>query len=117
MAKYRKRPIVIEAVQITDRMRTGIETLPLGVQHRYDGGGMVINTLEGRMKVGVGDWIITGVKGEKYPCKPDIFEATYEKVQDIDLKETEIEKLAKKAARTGNRSDLQAYLKARRNNA
>lgn len=41
---------------------------------------MYVNTLEGRMDVSVGDWIITGVKGEKYPCKPDIFEMTYEKI-------------------------------------
>lgn len=41
---------------------------------------IMINTLEGRMKANVGDWIIKGIKGEIYPCKPDIFEATYEAV-------------------------------------
>lgn len=42
--------------------------------------GLVIHTLEGDMLADYGDWIIKGVKGEFYPCKPDIFEATYEKV-------------------------------------
>jgi hypothetical protein len=60
MAKYRKKPVVIEAYQ-TDVV-------------------LLIDTLEGVMTANPGDWIITGVKGEKYPCKPDIFEATYEKV-------------------------------------
>ena len=42
-----------------------------------------VDTLEGHLAVSPGDWIITGVKGEKYPCKPDIFEATYERVSDL----------------------------------
>lgn len=62
MAKYRKRPVVIEAYQ-TD--------VP-----------MDIPTLEGTMHAEPGDYIITGVKGEQYPCKPDIFEKTYEKVEE-----------------------------------
>lgn len=60
MAKYRKKPVVIEAYQ------TDVE--------------VKIPTLEGEMMASPGDWIITGVKGERYPCKPDIFEATYEPV-------------------------------------
>lgn len=60
MAKYRKKPVVIEASQVSE-----VED---------------IVTLEGTMRAEVGDWIITGVKGERYPCKPDIFEATYEAV-------------------------------------
>lgn len=56
--KYRKKPIVIEAYQ-TDKV-------------------MYIETLEGIHKADIGDYIITGVKGEQYPCKPDIFEQTYE---------------------------------------
>ncbi len=62
MAKYRKKPIVVEAQEATK-----------------DG---VILTLEGHMSYSPGDWIITGVNGEQYPCKPDIFEKTYERVQD-----------------------------------
>lgn len=41
-----------------------------------------VETLEGYLKVSPGDWIITGINGEKYPCKPDIFEKTYEKVEE-----------------------------------
>ena len=61
MAKYRKKPVVIDAYQATE-----VED---------------IVTLEGTMRAEVGDWIITGVKGERYPCKPDIFKATYELVE------------------------------------
>lgn len=60
--KYRKKPIVIEAYQ-TDKE-------------------MIIHTLEGDMKASVGDYIITGLRSEKYPCKPDIFEKSYELVED-----------------------------------
>ena len=60
--KYRKKQIVIEAYQ-TDKE-------------------MIIHTLEGDMKASVGDYIITGLRGEKYPCKPDIFEKSYELVED-----------------------------------
>jgi hypothetical protein len=58
MPKFRKRPVVIEAVQLTETTE--------------------IKTLEGTMTGNPGDWLITGVKGEQYPCKPDIFAATYE---------------------------------------
>lgn len=60
--KFRKKPVVVDAYQ-TDRE-------------------MNIETLEGVMHAEPGDWIITGVNGERYPCKPDIFEKTYEQVQD-----------------------------------
>ena len=59
--KFRKKPIVIEAYQTNERV--------------------VIGTLEGDMVGNAGDWIITGVKGEKYPCRDDIFRATYEPVE------------------------------------
>lgn len=67
MAKYVKKPVVIEAYQ-TDKE-------------------MIIHTLEGDMKASVGDYIITGVNGEQYPCKPDIFNKTYEPVwpRETDL--------------------------------
>ncbi len=61
MTQFRKKPVIIEAYQ-TDKE-------------------IFIETLEGTMKANVGDWIITGVKGETYPCKPDIFEQTYEEVK------------------------------------
>ena len=58
--KFRKKPVIVDAYQI---------------DHEE-----IIRTLEGDMKASPGDWIITGVNGEKYPCKPDIFEKTYERI-------------------------------------
>jgi len=76
MAKYRKKPVVIEAMQFFENTPEG---WPLGVYKDSDSPtGFMISTLEGSHQVTEGDWIITGVKGEKYPCKPDIFAATYE---------------------------------------
>lgn len=80
MAKFRKKPVVIEAVQFdiaADAWPDGV--LPPGEGEKVFGCGY-IQTLEGRMMVSNGDWVITGVKGEKYPCRNDIFEATYEAV-------------------------------------
>ena len=89
--KFRKKPVVIEAVQFTQDMADTNENIPDGVicnsvsfsdseMTQRTGYGFCIRTLEGDMSVTVGDWIITGVKGEKYPCKPDIFEATYDRI-------------------------------------
>lgn len=76
MAKFRKKPVVIEAQQwFPGKQVDGVEKP--APNERGTGYGY-IDTFEGRMIVSPGDWIITGVKGEKYPCKPDIFEATYE---------------------------------------
>jgi len=91
MSKYRKKPVVIEAVQLRwDTWQemcdhAGVGCLSDGKpEGRKDGEkiGMNIPTLEGLMQAVENDWIIKGVKGELYPCKPDIFEATYEKVED-----------------------------------
>lgn len=79
MLRFRKKPVVIEAEQWYE----GNEIKGVVYSDGSDGIGVphyYINTLEGRMIVSPGDWVITGVKGEKYPCKPDIFEATYEPV-------------------------------------
>jgi hypothetical protein len=79
MAKYRKRPVVIDAVQFQPG-----QALPDGVHLGCTECGNTlafvphIHTLEGTMTVAPGDWVITGVKGERYPCKPDIFDKTYE---------------------------------------
>lgn len=79
--KYRKRPIVIEAIQITgnndDELLSWINEyiVPFEMVGDHE---MIIHTLEGDLKASKGDWIIKGVKGEFYPCKPDIFEQTYE---------------------------------------
>jgi hypothetical protein len=79
--KFRKKPVVIEAEQWfpreSDRDNLGLR---IGVFFLSMDEGR-IDTLEGPHKVTPGDWIITGIKGEKYPCKPDIFEATYEKIE------------------------------------
>jgi hypothetical protein len=90
--EWRKKPVVIRAVQITEDFAWKViadhSALPKGV--RFSGAGyhegnrtidhfvVAVETLEGTMRGGIGDWIITGVKGEMYFCKPDIFEATYE---------------------------------------
>lgn len=96
--KFRKRPVVIEATKFDPAMKpwpAGVERRTRSVcsdpqcgdstwDHDCDLGGPIdeweISTLEGRMRVMPGDYVITGVKGERYPCKPDIFEATYERV-------------------------------------
>src|SRR6476660_3691874 len=81
MAKYRKKPVVIEAMQFTneDKDRCGCFVTCNWTAVFKDGKpAMEIQTLEGMTVATLGDWIIKGVKGEFYPCKPDIFEATYE---------------------------------------
>jgi hypothetical protein len=75
--KFRKKPVVIEATQW---FKHGDH--PLVVQNGGRDTGW-IKTLEGGHIVTPGDWIITGVKGEHYPCKPDIFEATYDAVLPV----------------------------------
>jgi len=83
MAKFRKKPIVVEAVQITERTFSDPHPNPehiMGLIYDPIKKEVRIPTLEGIMTGTLGDWIITGVKGEKYPCKPDIFWQTYEQV-------------------------------------
>lgn len=92
MSKFRKKPIVIEAVQL--RWDTwsemcdfvGVGKLSNGKPEGCQDGeyiGLNIPTLEGLQHASENDWIIKGVKGEFYPCKPDIFEETYEAVSSI----------------------------------
>jgi hypothetical protein len=90
--KYRKKPVVIEAMQylwrepnysnareIVDWIRAeGGEAMMPGPVLRW----LTIGALEGEMNASPGDWIIQGVRGEFYPCKPDIFAATYEPVEE-----------------------------------
>ena len=80
MTKYRKKPVVIEATQWHRDAGLYIGVDDLGVEYTADG-RCQIQTLEGPLRVSDGDWVITGVKGERYPCKPDIFAATYEAVE------------------------------------
>jgi len=75
MSKYIKKPVAIEAMQFFENTLDG---WPLGVYKDSDSPtGFAIDTLEGSYHVAEGDFIITGIKGEKYPCKLDIFKATY----------------------------------------
>lgn len=87
MGLYRKKPVVIEAIQFTRnnfqeiRDFTGYNANTLTIERRIDGiASCIIPTLEGQHIATEGDYIIKGVNGEFYPCKPDIFEKTYEKV-------------------------------------
>jgi hypothetical protein len=91
MAKYRKKPVVIDAWRWEpgDLVQAGLvigELLAAGVDSNHpDGMGgtttLAIHTLEGVMTAEPGDWILKGIKGEFYPCKNEIFEATYQPVQ------------------------------------
>jgi hypothetical protein len=93
MAQFRKKPVIIEAVQWTGSNPDELLGFMLtGASLRREnwktdrggiliGGCLVIETLEGEMRATPFDWIIKGVKGEFYPCKPDIFIATYESVE------------------------------------
>ena len=92
--QYRKKPVVIEAVRFDGSStgvgeirrwmetgvykRSGVRTMDLGRE-------IVIHTLEGDIVASMGDYIIKGVQGEFYPCKPDIFEQTYESVPSYDI--------------------------------
>lgn len=81
MPKYRKKPVIIEAKQLTEENMVelkewcGGELVPNSHTKGYD---LYINTLEGLMHADMNDYIIKGVEGEFYPCKPDIFKKTYD---------------------------------------
>ncbi len=90
--KYRKKPLEIEAIQWKDLKVYEIEEmlaisewvvsrLQDGRSAKFVGDSIEIETLEGIMTARPGDWIICGVEGELYPCKPSIFDATYESVE------------------------------------
>lgn len=81
MAKYKKLPVTIEAVQWTGQNYCEIKNFcDSGSYVFYCDDNLMISTLEGNMCASIGDFIIRGVDGEYYPCKPDIFKKTYEKV-------------------------------------
>ena len=82
--KFQKKPVVIEAIQALPEnideilsWSTNERPIKIATEH-YPKMEIFITTLEGMMRADEGDWIIKGVNGEVYPCKPDIFEATYE---------------------------------------
>lgn len=80
--KYRKKPVVIEAIQWNGsnvfEIWNDFEDIPIRLKEE---GTLLISTLEGDHIASIGDYIIKGIKGEFYPCKPDIFEETYEEVE------------------------------------
>ena len=87
MSKFRKKPVVIEAVLFTGDIRdpeliSFVDGAGVCAVDDYEDTHLEIPTLEGKMRANKGDWIIRGVKGELYPCKPDIFEATYVAVEE-----------------------------------
>jgi hypothetical protein len=84
MPKYRKKPVIVEAEQ-WDGSYDGALSIRhfLECEHEILKDKIIIKTLEGDMEASPGDWVIKGVKGEFYPCKPDIFEATYERAEDV----------------------------------
>lgn len=97
MPQFRKRPVVVEAVQWTNDTR-GVSLNAVwrmkdslgddGRSHitfAADGSpALLVKTLEGDMRAEVGDWVIKGVKGEFYPCKPDVFASTYEPIAPVE---------------------------------
>ena len=98
--KYRKKPVDVEAIQyfnaddgkitLDECIRFGegkvtTESEVLSIDSSVEGVYLTIETLEGNMKINNGDWIIKGITGEFYPCKPDIFEKTYDKVEEDRL--------------------------------
>jgi hypothetical protein len=90
--KFRKKPVVIEAVQWTGDNWDDVSWFLIDAQagYTFDRGpgqapgeaALSVNTLEGPMRVSLNDWVIRGVQGECYPCKPDIFAATYDPVEE-----------------------------------
>lgn len=84
--RFRKKPVEIEAIQFdwnADNWKACCRFIDAEIPEDAENPPyLLIDTLEGQMMVNPGDWIIKGVAGEFYPCKPTIFEATYEKVDE-----------------------------------
>ena len=94
--KYRKKPVVVEAFQLTDDpeyesppwFTQAVADEKVWIDRSLNDGhisvyGCTIQTLEGRMHAKLGDYIIQGAAGELYPCKPDVFSKTYEKAEEV----------------------------------
>lgn len=83
MTKYRKKPVVIEAIQWDGNNTWDVTNFMFGgINYSVSADGFFIHTLEGSMEISEGDYVIKGIKGEFYPCKPDVFEQTYEQVSE-----------------------------------
>ena len=105
--KFRKKPVVIDAIQWTGDNAEEVQTF-LFNGHPYAADGWVkgqyveIGTLEGLMVASIGDWIVRGVKGEHYPCKPDIFQATYGPASQPQQQASELTSLTLGPIKIGN---------------
>ncbi len=89
MTKFRKKPVVIDAIQFFDQpeelinIQEFMDNIDIIIDYKdIDDPKLKIETLEGTMNASLGDWIIKGVNGKFYPCKPEIFEKTYEPVNN-----------------------------------
>lgn len=99
MSRFRKKPVTIDAVRACEALHCASRNwsgLPGWLVAAYDRGGVVfardhvsLPTPEGTMRAERDDWIICGVRGEVYPCKPDIFAATYERVVEANDPDSE----------------------------
>jgi len=87
--KHRKKPVVIEAVQLdgTDKSVEWLLPQLISGEIGRSCNRLHIKTLKGIMTASIGDYIIKGVNGELYPCKPDIFKQTYEEVKETQIKQ------------------------------
>jgi len=93
MSKFRKKPVVINAWRVKELCLSAAKdwkSLPECIDHAYENGSLLfcpdhisVKTLEGTMRAELGDMLIQGVSGELYPCKPEIFEKTYEAVENV----------------------------------
>ena len=81
--RFRKKPVEVDAIQWNGENRDDAHNFITGFSSNIGADGILIGTLEGDHRADIGDWIIKGVAGEFYPCKPDIFDLTYDRVSTI----------------------------------
>ncbi len=79
--RFRKKPVEVDAIQWNGENRDEVHNFITGFSSNIGADGILIRTLEGDHRADIGDWVIKGVSGEFYPCKPDIFDLTYELVE------------------------------------
>lgn len=78
---YQKRPVIIEAIQFLGNDKECMEFCPKAIDPKDNRPTLIIPTLKGNMTCEPGDWIIKGIEGEFYPCKPSVFVKTYLKIE------------------------------------
>ena len=79
MPKFKKKPVIIEAIQWVGNYKEILEFTNYQAYKKLDD-NLYVDTMEGEMQANINDWIIKGAQGEFYPCKPDIFEKTHEAI-------------------------------------